>query len=79
MFLVCVGVYPSYIEIQQILPFIDIAITCLKEHFVTLKIIRTLMMQDIVSIWCVAARKLCLVVDSQVKIWSCTLSYRIVI
>ena len=25
---------------------------------------------------CVAARKLCLAVDSQVKIWSCTLSYK---
>ena len=33
-------------------------------------------MQDIVSIWCVVARKLCLVVDSQVKIWCCTLSYK---
>ena len=28
------------------------------------------------SIWCVAAQKLCLVVDSQVKIWACTLSYK---
>ena len=34
------------------------------------------MVQDIVRIWCVAARTLCLVVDSQVKIWSCTLSYK---
>ena len=33
-------------------------------------------MQNIVSIWCVAARKLCLVVDSYVKVWSCTLSYK---
>ena len=33
-------------------------------------------MQDIVSIWCMAAWKLCLVVDSQVKIWACTLSYK---
>ena len=33
-------------------------------------------MQDIVSIWYVVARKLCLVVDSQVKIWSFTLSYK---
>ena len=29
-------------------------------------------MQDTVNIWCVAARKLCLIVDSQVMIWSCT-------
>ena len=33
-------------------------------------------MQDIVSIFCLEARKLCLVVDIQVKIWSCTLSYK---
>ena len=33
-------------------------------------------MQDTVNIWCVAARKLCLIVDSQVMIWSCTLSYK---
>ena len=32
--------------------------------------------QDIVSIWYVAARKLCLVVDSQVKIRSSPLSYK---
>ena len=32
--------------------------------------------QAIVSIWYVAARILCLVVDSQVKIWPCTLSYK---
>ena len=40
------------------------------------KIIRTHRVQDIVSIWYVEARKLCLVVDSQVKIWSCMLSYK---
>ena len=40
------------------------------------KIIRTHRVQDIVSIWYVASRKLCLVVDSQVKIWHCTLSYK---
>ena len=33
-------------------------------------------MQSIVSIWYVAARKLCLVVDSQVEMWSCALSYK---
>ena len=33
-------------------------------------------MHDIVSIWYVAALKFCFVVDSQVKIWSCTLSYQ---
>ena len=33
-------------------------------------------MQHNVSIWYVAARTLCLVVDSQGKIWSCTLSYK---
>ena len=32
--------------------------------------------QDIVSIWYLAARKLCVVVDSQIKIWSCALSYK---
>ena len=42
----------------------------------TYKIIRSHRVQDIVSIWLVAARKLCLAVDSQVKIWSCTLSYK---
>ena len=40
----------------------------------TQKIIRTRRVQDIVNIWCVAARKLCLIVDSQVMNWSCTLS-----
>ena len=38
--------------------------------------IRTHIVQDIVNIWCVAARKLFIVVDNQVKIWSCTLSYK---
>ena len=74
MFLVCFWVYPSYTEIQQIWSYIDIEITCLKEFLE--KILRTYRMQDIVSIWHDAARKLCLVVDSQVKIWSCTLSYK---
>ena len=35
---------------------------------------RTHRVQYIVSIWYAVARKLCLVVDSQVKIWACTLS-----
>ena len=35
------------------------------------------MVQDIASIWYLAARKICLLVDSHVKIWSCTLSYKI--
>ena len=65
-----------YTEIQQIWSYIDIEITCLKELLVTQKIIRTRRMQDTVNIWCVAARKLCLIVDSQVMIWSCTLSYK---
>ena len=56
--------------------YIDIEITCLKEVLVTKKIIRTHRMQDIVSIWYVAARKLCLVVDSQAKSWSYRLSYK---
>ena len=39
---------------------------------------RTHRVQDTVNIWCVAARKLCLFVDSHVMIWSCTytLSYK---
>ena len=68
-------VYPSYTEIQQIWSYIDIEIICLKELLVTQKIIRTRRVQG-VNIWCVAARKLCLIVDSQVMIWSCTLSYK---
>ena len=42
------------------------------------KKIRNPWVQDSVSIWCVAARKLSLVVDRQVKIWACTctLSYK---
>ena len=68
--------YPSHTEIQQIWSYIDIEITCLKEILVTLKIIITHRVQDIVSISYVAARKLRLVVDSNVKIWSCTLSYK---
>ena len=39
-------------------------------------IIRTHGVEDIVRILYVAARKLCLVVDSHVKILSCTLSYK---
>ena len=66
----CVLVYPSYTEIQQIWSFIDIEITCLKELLVTQKIIKTRREQDTVNIWCVAARKLFLIVDSQVMIWS---------
>ena len=69
-------VYPSYTEIQQIWSYIDIEITCLKELLVTQKIIRTHRVQYTVNIWCVAARKLCLIVDSQVMIWSCTLFYK---
>ena len=61
---------------QQIWSYIDIEIICLKELLVTYKIIRTHRVQDFVSIWYVAARKLCFVIDSQVKIWSCTLSYK---
>ena len=40
--------------------------------------IRTHKIQNtgIVSIWYVEARKLCVVVDSKVKNWSCTLSYK---
>ena len=34
------------------------------------------MVQDIVCIWCVRAQKLCVVEDSQVKIWICTLYYK---
>ena len=68
--------YPSPTEIQQIWSYIDIEITWLKEILVTLKIIRTHMVQDIVSISYVEARKLCLVVDSHAKIWSFTLSYK---
>ena len=76
MFLVCFWVYPSYTEIQQIWSYIDIEITCQKELLVTQKIIRTRRVQDTVNIWYVAARKVCLIVDSQVMIWSCTLSYK---
>ena len=71
MFFVCFWIYPSYTEIQQIWSYIDIEITCLKGLLVTWKIIRTHRVQDIVSIWYVAARKLCLV-----KKRSCTLSYK---
>ena len=67
---------PSYTEIKKIWSYIDIAIYCLKELLVTYKTIRTHRMQDIVSIWCVAAWKLCLVLDSQVKTWSYTPSYK---
>ena len=38
-------------------------------------LIRTYRVQDIVSIWCVIAKKRCRV-DIQVKIWSCMLSYK---
>ena len=65
---ICFWVYPSHTEIQQIWSYIDIEITCLKEILVTKKIIRIHRVQDIVIIWCVAARKLCFVVDSHVKI-----------
>ena len=78
MILLLFWVYPSYSEVQQIWSYIDIEITCtcLKELFVILEIIRTHIVQDSVSIWYVGARKLCVVVDSQVKIWT-TLSYKI--
>ena len=33
--------------------------------------------QDIAIIWFVAARKLCPLVDSHIKIWSCTMFYKI--
>ena len=69
-------IYPSYSEIQQIWSYIDIEITCLKELLVIQKIIRTQRVQDTVNIWCVAARTLCLIVDSQVMIWSWMLSYK---
>ena len=75
-FLVCFWVYPSYTEIQQIWSYIDIEITYLKELLVAYKISRTHRVNAFVSIWYMAAPKLCLVVDSQVKIWSCTLSYK---
>ena len=75
MFLVCFWVYPLYTEIQQIWSYIDIEIACLKELLVTQEIIRTHRVQDTVNIWCMAARKLCVIVDKQVMIWSCTLSY----
>ena len=65
-----------YTEVQQIWSYIDIEITCLKELPVTLEIIRIHMVQDSVSIlWYVVARKLCVVVDCEVNIWTCTLSY----
>ena len=51
----------------------DIEITCLKEFLVTYKMIRTHRVQDIVSVWYMAARKLYVVIDRQVKIWSCTM------
>ena len=68
--------YPSYTEIQQIWSYIRIEIACLKDFLVTKKIIRTPRVQDIVSICYVVARTICLVVDSQVTIWSCTMSYK---
>ena len=49
---------------------------CLKEHLVFSKVIRTHRVQNIVRIWYVADRKLFVVVNSQVKVWSCTLSYK---
>ena len=61
--------YPSYTESQEIWPYINIEITCLKELLVTLEIIRTHRVQDIVSVRYVAARKLPDVVDSPVKLW----------
>ena len=54
----------------------DIEITRLKELSVAFEIIRTHRVQDIFSIWYVAARKLCVVVDSKVKNWSCMLSHK---
>ena len=71
--------YPSYTEKQQIWSYIDIEITCLKEHVVTLEIKRTFSVKDMMNISYVAARKLCVVADSPVKIWPCTLSSKIVI
>ena len=53
-----------------------IEITCLKELLVTLDVIRTHMVQGIISIWYVAARKIVVVVQSQVKIWSWSMSYK---
>ena len=50
--------------------------TCMKELLVSFEIIRAHRVQDIISIRYVAARKFCVVVDSHVKIRSCTLSYR---
>ena len=76
MFLVSFWIYPSYTEIQKIWSYIDINITCLKELLVTLEIIRRHWVRNNVSIWHMAARKLCIVVDSQVKIWFCMLSYK---
>ena len=49
--------YPLYTDIQQIWSYINIAITCLKELLVTFEIIRTHILQDIVSMRYVAARK----------------------
>ena len=43
--------------------------SCLKELFVTLKIIRTRRVQDIVSVMYVTNQRLCV----EIKIWSCTL------
>ena len=74
--LVSFWVYPSYTEVQQIWSYIGIVITCLKELLWTLEIIRTHKMQDIVIIMYVAARKVCVVVDSKVKNLSYTLSYK---
>ena len=48
----------------------------MRELLVTFEILRTQRVQDIVSIWCVAALKLCVHVGSTVKIWSRTQSYR---
>ena len=69
-------VYPTYTEIQQIWSYIATEITCLKKLLVTKKIIRTHNVQDIVSKRYVAVRKFGLVIDSRIKIWYCSLSYK---
>ena len=65
--------YHSYTEIQQIWSYTDIEVICMKELIVTMEIISTHRMQHIVRIWHMTARKLCVIVGSHFKIWSCTL------
>ena len=61
-------------EIQVIWSHNDIEIMCLKELHVTLDIVRTHRVQDIVSIWYMTSQKLGFVVHSPVKNCSSTLS-----